>query len=214
MLEFITGSAGASTGAGLLDLAGSWAQREFNEAEARKNRNWQERMSNTAYQRAAADLDAAGLNRVLALGNPATTPSGATASIEAPKIGSTGIAAASALQAIEQSKAQENFIRAQEKYTEANTRLTEAETSQKEKLQPLYEGINDVLEFLDTKLRSGVRDPTSVVEQGLNSARSSLTDTFEKIDLEYNRAKEKIRQKKKDVSDWIKSKRNSNFKFD
>lgn len=53
----------------------------FNSAEAVKNREWQQYMSNTAHQREIADLKAAGLNPVLSVtgGNGAPVTSGATA---------------------------------------------------------------------------------------------------------------------------------------
>lgn len=57
-------------------------QAEFNREEAQKNRDWQERMSNTQYQRAMADMAKAGLNPILAYSQGgAGVPGGASATV-------------------------------------------------------------------------------------------------------------------------------------
>lgn len=54
-----------------------------NAMEAQKNRDFQERMANTAHVREVADLKAAGLNPMLSMGAPgAATPSGSVAQMQ------------------------------------------------------------------------------------------------------------------------------------
>lgn len=84
--------AGASLAGGLISSMGataannaninnSWQMAQFNANEARKNRDWQEYMSSTAYQRAMADMRTAGLNPILAYSQGgASTPGGGGAS--------------------------------------------------------------------------------------------------------------------------------------
>lgn len=65
-------------------------------ALADKQMGFQERMSSTAYQRAMADMQKAGLNPMLAFQQGgASTPGGAMASLEAPKLGAIGAGLAS-----------------------------------------------------------------------------------------------------------------------
>ncbi len=71
------------------------AAMSYNSAEALANREWQERMSNTAYQRAVEDMRKAGINPILAYANGgASTPGGSGATITG---ASMGMPASSAL---------------------------------------------------------------------------------------------------------------------
>lgn len=95
--QFLNNSAGASMANEY--TSGSWAQAaawneemferqmEFNAEQARLQREWAERMDNTKYQRAMADMKAGGLNPILAYGGINSSASGSAASVSAPEMG-------------------------------------------------------------------------------------------------------------------------------
>ena len=96
-------SAGSNLLGGLMSSSAQGAANAANAQEAQKNRDFQERMSNTAHQREAADLEAAGLNRILSVGSGASAPSGGAATAQAQtglaeSLGRAGSSAAAALQ--------------------------------------------------------------------------------------------------------------------
>lgn len=209
------------------DLAGSAIQQKFNASQSAKDRQFQERMSNTAYQRAAQDLEKAGLSRVLALGSPATTPSGARSSIDAPKLGSTGIAAASAKQQIALGKASEEFTRQQTLTSEgqnelnrAQARLATANAIAAERLSPAHGAVGDVIESGVNKMKSQ-RIPTaedirlaipSYVKQGRSLLDSAQSSARSAIDAQVNRAKSWYESAKQRAQDYLQRRKNPKFR--
>lgn len=128
-------------------LAGGVVNGLFNDYEASRNRDWQEHMSDTQWQRGVADMKAAGINPLLAVGGGAAkagTPSGATAAPLGSNVGqaavSTALQVATTLSDLKTKKAQRaniaantlstlantNSARANFKLTRAKTMLTEA----------------------------------------------------------------------------------------
>lgn len=99
MMAWVQGGLAAAGSIGGSLLAGSSAA-----SNTKRQVEFQKELSRTAYQRAAKDLEKAGLNRVLALGNPASTPSGASAPV--PDYGAAFSSAATALASAKQAKAQ------------------------------------------------------------------------------------------------------------
>jgi len=126
ILGSITGSGIISAGAGLLGgLMGQKGQEETNLANAQQARDqmdFQERMSSTSYQRGVKDMEAAGLNPMLAYSQGgASTPGGAMATMGNPKLAAIQGAAAGLSTATQA---------AQIDNTKADTHLKEAQASE------------------------------------------------------------------------------------
>ena len=149
----LLGAAGA-LGSGLLGFMGSRSANKAQIAAAREQMAFQERMSSTAYQRAMADMEKAGLNPILAYQRGgATTPAGAQPNIRnemehaassAGKLSADVIAARTASAQIKNINAQTAEKQAQIEILKE--RLIQEQTNSARALaeKPIYEGAQDV----------------------------------------------------------------------
>lgn len=113
---------GGSVGAAGLSLQGVREQNRANQQMAQQQMSFQERMSGTAYQRTMADMQAAGMNPILAANQGgASTPSGSTAQMQ----NEFGGIASSAMD-MQRSLAELQNMKAQNKNLLSQSRLSDA----------------------------------------------------------------------------------------
>lgn len=136
-----------------------------NQLSGNRQMAFQERMSSTSLTRAAADAQRAGLNRVLAFDNAASTPGGAMPLV--PDVGPALIQAASAKQQIEQSKVQTELLDQQKDLIPAQIDQTSAAAAREQTQADLNRE--------QRRLVSAEADKAEVTK-GLYKAVAPLTD--------------------------------------
>lgn len=192
-------SIGKTIGKIFSDITGATQQQGVSAKEAKKNREFQERMSSTSHFREVADLRKAGLNPILSANTGASTPSGSTGAMSKADPGSLINAVTSASQ-----------LKAQLKNTNANTALqnTNSALNNANTAKSIAE-TKSIQNTIDIKrplagIGRGVAETTNVIGKGIGHAYGLADDAANYIEKAVGTTAKTVKSGVADAMDEIK----------